>query len=107
MRGGEGEGRKNRAGSTFQRCSPISIGGLSADPNRGTGGGEGRKGEAALTRGGMAMLLGEAEEEEEAVLMRWRRRQEGEGDISEEGEGRWMQGCQVLRGDIAIFSVAS
>ena len=74
MRGGrEGErgGKKNRAGSTFQRCSPISIGGLSADPNRGTGGGEGRKGEAALTWGGMAMLLGEAEE---AVLMRWRRR---------------------------------
>ena len=48
-------------------------------------GGEGRKGAAALMGGGMAMLLGEAEE---AVLMRWRRRQEGEGDISEEGEGR-------------------
>ena len=82
------------------RCPPIrptvELGG--------TGGGEGRKGAAALMGGGMAMLLGEAEE---AVLMRWRRRQEGEGDISEEGEGRWMQGCQVLRGDIAIFSVAS
>ena len=60
------------------------------------GTGEGRKGAGALVWGGMAMLLGEAGEEEEAVLMR---RQEGEGDISEEGEGRgWVTGLPGVWG---------
>ena len=54
--------------------------------DRGTG--EGRKGAAALGWGGMAMLLGETEEE--AVLMREGGSAGGggrkEGDISAEGE---------------------